>query len=227
MSEIVKICKIHGEVEKKLTFFQKYGKYKYYTCRLCAQEGARRRGKSIEKKTKAEKLKKLLDQGEIKKICFRHGKLKKDKIRINSRGEVICRICVNDVSKNISETKRIWKNWISAVRNYNDPNLKKKYYINSINNPISKEKRLKRSRILYNIKKNDPVWLKKQREHAAKSRKKLTENYPDSIVRARLKSIGGGKRNKRTYLKCEPSEEAIILKRLHLILKREIRKKGK
>lgn len=117
MNEIVKVCAYHGELTANKTYIRKISNKQYFYCKKCLQQNSwRKRNPEKDRNNIQKRKEKYLIQLQDKplvKICINHGNIPIDRIRINSRGELVCRICVNEQRKKSRD---------------NDPNHKEKVH---------------------------------------------------------------------------------------------------
>ena len=102
----IKICKKHGELEDKDTYLMKTSSGNLIKmCSICKRGYKNDWAKLNPDKVKISQLKKRekrlkeLENGTLKKICKTHGELTIDRIRIDTRGSLICKICDSENSK--------------------------------------------------------------------------------------------------------------------------------
>lgn len=148
--EIIKVCKKHGELKKEESY--SYISYKnkiYYKCIYCIRIN-HSNNEIIRRTNGAIKRKLLLNDKSISKKCKRHGLIKKENIRIDLRGTIICRICDRDnrkkyISENLERHNKVTKEW-----RLNNKDKLRKYYQNS---KPKRMVRLKQKQIIKNFNK--------------------------------------------------------------------------
>ena len=225
MTNIVKICKKHGELTIENTYTIKPKTKKIILCFICIKENKREwkknnadRIKLSQEKTKAKRLQEL-ENGTLKKICKTHGDLSIEKIRIDARGTKICRLCSNETKvksvKKVDPTGEKYRAWL-----YSDRERVQRYRKNDY------PKRVIRQRNRYHRKKHDPEWIENklslQRKYSSKDRLNLSDRY----INSQLKIIRSGGKNNRFYKYLSGAEfpkEIIDLKRIQINIKRKIK----
>lgn len=219
MTDIVKICKIHGELSAEKSLKKINKNRTYYLCKECHNDHKRITSKSPEKYKKAEELKQLLHLGQITKICNKHGELPADRIRINSRAEIICRICVNEISIRAKEKDKDY--WAKKCKEWRKKNPEK---LRAYWESYKPQRRINQKKY-YKEWMKDPEKKKIIRERNYKSSTKKRIELSDSYVRALIKTIrtGGRKNQKYFYLESEIPKEVLEIKKLQIQLRRKLK----
>lgn len=138
---------------------------------------------------------------EIVKICKKHGELKENKILKHSKtGHLWCRICHNE-SQIKYKTKMLNKN--AELYKEKQKKYQKKYR--------DKNKEKLRSKCRERCRN----WYEKNKEKVREKNKKYIQKLTDNYVKNEIQRIVG---------KCSIPKEIIDIKRLHIKLKREIKK---
>lgn len=232
MSEVVKVCKKHGELKESDTYLLKNSKSGNLIrlCSICKKGYRNNWSKLNPDKVKLSQIKmrnkrlEELENGTLKKICKRHGELPLSKISINARGALVCRLCgIENKNKVIQKDPDKFK---KRVRDWYHSNLdRKKRYAE--NDKLKKRIRQKR---LYQKWKKIPEKKDRMDKQAKESRDRARENLSDSYLRSLIKNFRqGGKNNlTRVYLKdVEVPPEILEIKRLAVKINREKRKRKK
>ena len=231
MTEIVKFCKKHGELEEKDTYFlkSKLGKMTRM-CSICKRgyrnDWAKLNPEKVKLSQEKNRLKRLeeLAKGTLTKICKRHGALPIEKIRIDVRGTRVCKLCDGENTKSYKnkDPDKYRKRAIEWL--HSDPERKRRY------REKDKPKRRIRQSRLYAKWRKIPEKNKRMRDQSEKSRKKAIANLSDSYVSSLIKDIkrGHNTRVERVYLKnVEIPREIIEVRKLQIKINRELRKQRK
>jgi len=229
--DIIKICKKHGGLTVENTYLinSKSGN----TARACSI--CRKGYKKDWQKRNPEKYKKWgserkysalkeLENGNVKKNCKKHGDIPLDRIRIDTRGTLICKICDNENKKNSVNKNKI--EYIKKCREWRkrNPEKLKQYALNY------KPKRKPTDKAIYKNKKNNPLLNKKMLEQQRKSAQKARDSLSDAYVRSQIRVYQRGGKNNQTrfYMKgIQIPQEIIELRKIQIKLNRELRKQRK
>ena len=196
---IVKICKKHGKLTIENTYLLKTKSLKMIRmCYICKKSYRYDWGKLNPEKLQERykrnleiNSKKLLD-GTLTRKCKTHGDLPIEKIRVNSRGETVCRICCNlskkrQRLKDPEGFKEKYNKWL-----YSDRERVQRYYKND-----KPKRRIRQNKAYHRRKLNDPIkHLEKQKMkevNAINARKRLDDSYINSLLKTFRK---GGINNK-------------------------------
>jgi hypothetical protein len=227
---IVKVCKKHGELTIDNTYQVKtqYGII-ILMCSIC-KKGYRRDWAKLnpEKVKLREERKKLIrieefKSGTIKKKCKRHGDIPIEKMRIDTRGTIVCKLCdAENAAKLRDKDNELHLKKCKEWRKKN-PDKMKKYGENY------KKRRKVTSKALYQRWMKDPVQKEKIGAWKKKSQHKAVKEMSDAYVRSLAKTyrVGGKKNRHYEYLKIDIPQEIIELRRMQLKINRELRKQRK
>jgi hypothetical protein len=210
MSDILGVCKKHGSLTSvnSYTAINQYKK-QYIRCFSCREE------KRI---SLCEKVK----NNSITKNCKRHGLIKSEKIRVNTRATLICKICdIENSKKSKNSDKELFlkkcKNWRK-----NNPEKMRQYGINYKPKRAPIAKKLRKKWL------SNPEYVEKLHQWQRKSCKKAIENISDAYVSGLIKdSMIRSKRfvNNLQRIDINISKEIIELKKAHVKLIREIKRR--
>lgn len=232
MSDIVKICKKHGELTLEQTyemFRKKYNK-SYLMCCICKKgyrnDWAKLNPEKVKSSQEKKRQKRLheLSEGRLTKHCKRHGDIPIEKIRVDTRGTKICRLCdVENKRALIKRNPEKFKKRVAAWL-HSDPERKRRYREND------KPKRRIRQRRLYKKWMQIPEKKKRIGEQSEKSRKKSVQNLSDAYIKAQIRNYRRGRYKGPNFESQYLADivipnEVIELKRQIIKLSREIRKR--
>lgn len=162
MSEIIKICKVHGELteDNSYKYYPKNRKKFYYRCRLCSNEYSKNNWIKIKSS------KPVKEKGKEIIICKKHNFQKIYKYgTLKRRGSYICTSCRKDYVNKPGVRKR--RNELEKIRR--SENIEK--YI--LKSRISKEKHKEKNREKVNAR-------------SRRIKKIQIETLPDSVVIDRI-----------------------------------------
>jgi len=200
MSEIVKICKKHGELTIEHTYLlkTKVGNL-IRMCSIC-KKGYRNdwaklnpeKVKISQVKTKEKRFNEL-QKGTLKMNCRVHGGIPIDRIRIDARGTRICRICSNEQSYNSHEKNPNYKE-NQKVWYHSDIERKRRYAEND-----RPKRKIRQRRYYHELKVKDPEKHQYKESLRRKAHRKSVKNLSDYYVKSLLKTIRSGGRKNRFY----------------------------
>jgi hypothetical protein len=227
---IVKTCKKHGELTIENTYLlkTKLGN-KIRMCSICKRgyknDWSKLNPEKVIISQEKKKAKRLIElkNGDLKKVCSRHGELHISKIRVDSRGTKVCRLCSNEdklkSKRKVDPDGERYKKWL-----YSDRARVQRYYAQD------KPKKLKRQmKAYYKMKENNPEKYKmKERQKldcAIKSRERLDDSYITNLLRTIR--TGGRKNRFYHYLKGATfPKEMLDTVKVQIKLRRKLRGKN-
>jgi hypothetical protein len=228
MSEIVKICKKHGELTIDNTYLQ-FTKNKNKQCRMCliCKKGYRNNWSKLnpDKLIRAQAIKKTkrlkeAEDGILSYLCKTHGQIPIDRIRIDARGTKICRICSNLQKQNQRDRdpegyKKKYHEWL-----YSDRTRVQRYRKQDQPN---RQKRQVKS--YHRMKIVDPVNFKRKERLKLDNAIKYRKNLTDSYVKSQLKDfrVQHNKVLYRKSLNIEIPKELIEAKKELMRFKRKLK----
>lgn len=203
MTDIIKICKKHGELSAENCYFRKNRNCS--ECRLCMRESCKKiYYKDIEKTRLKQKLywQNNKESKSIKDAKYRNGP-NRERILSKKREWQSKQIKYKDFSDEKKSLLR--KKAREKYREISNQDIKKSR-ISSFN----KKEYLKEWKL-----QNRDEYLKNKREHSKKIAKELSDGYLINLIRYGAKSIPSS----------QIPKELIELKRIHIKLKRKIKEK--
>lgn len=167
---------------------------------------------------------KMLEDGILKKNCKKHGDILLEKIRVDVRGTVVCKLCDAESAQKLRDKDRPLHLKKQKEWRQKNPEKMRQYGQNY------RPKRHIVARKLYKKWIKIPEQKEKMDKWRKESSKRARENLSDAYVKALIKDfkIGKNGRTEHTYLKGVPiSRDVIELKKMQVKLNRYIRKERK
>lgn len=230
MSEIVKTCRKHGGLQIDDTYLMKTKVGNLIRmCILCKRGYRNDWAKLNPEKVKISQIKKRikrikeLDEGILSKNCKRHGSIPIDKIRIDTRGTHVCKLCDAENGKKFRDSHKETRSKKCKEWRIKNPDKMKKCAINY------KPRRKETTAALRKRWMADPVQREKIHNWQRKSGKKAIEDLSDAYIKGLVRSYRtGGKKNRfYLYMKVDVPQEIIEIKRAQVKLNRAIKRKRK